>query len=184
MWISYWGYGMDIRFIMRRLFSKFKPMTIHVECAWDDKVWEQIKIKALQGKVIRWYVMTPTNYNYFKVNFNCKLSKKELHKKLVERYKWLIDNGQRLEAHIHFDLLSSMSYENQREFFESSTSWLKKYLPQCNFSELVCGWWKYNDATLKLCDEFGLKLVKHGDFGDMHDYDLIAKYLNVIYHIL
>jgi len=175
---------MDIKYIYRRLLSKFKPMTIHVECAWDDEAWEKIQIKALGGKVVRWYVMTPSNYNYFKVNFNCRLSKAELNKRLYERYNWLINNGQRLELHLHFDMLNSMSYKNQREFFESSLAWLKKCFPQCKISELVCGWWKYNESTLKLCEEFGLKLVKHGDFGDMHDYDLIEKYLNNHYHIL
>jgi len=175
---------MDVKYILRRLVSKFKPLTLHVECAWDDEVWEKIKTKALDGKVVRWYVITPANYEYFKTNFNCQLSLKELHKKLYERYNWLIDNGQRLEPHIHFDLLSSMSYENQREFFESTSSWLKECFPKHNFSELVCGWWKYNKHTLKLCEEFGWKLIKHGEFGDMHDYDLIAKYLNVLYHIL
>jgi len=175
---------MDIRYICRRLLSKFKPMTVHVECAWEDSIWEKIQIKALEGKIARWYIMTPTNYSYFKVNFNCKLSKKELHKRLYERYKWLIDNGQRLELHLHFDLLNSMSYENQREFFESALAWWKEYFPEYKFSELVCGWWKYNESTLKLCEEFGLKLIKHGNFGDMHDYDFMENYLNRLYHIL
>jgi len=175
---------MDVRYLTRRFFSKFKSLTIHTECAWDDNVWEKIKEKALDGRVVRWYVMTPPNYNYFKANFNCKLSRKEVSDRLCERYQWLVDNNQRIELHLHFDLLSSMSYKNQREYFISSLRWLKKHFPQCKLSELVCGWWKYNSHTLKLCEEFGLKLVRHGDFADMHDYDLITKYLNSNYHIL
>jgi len=175
---------MDIRYIVRRLFSKFKPLTLHVECAWDDEVWKKIKIKALEGKVVKWFIMTPSNYNYFKANFNCRLSKKEVYKKLYERYKWLMDNGQRLELHLHFDLLNSMSYKHQREFFKSSLEWCKEYFPQYNFSEVVCGWWKYNESTIKLCEEFGLKLIKHGDFEDMHDYDLMEKFKYGCYHIL
>ena len=38
---------MDVKYILRRLVSKFKPLTLHVECAWDDEVWEKIKTKAL-----------------------------------------------------------------------------------------------------------------------------------------
>ncbi|MBS3087452.1 hypothetical protein J4226_02560 [Candidatus Pacearchaeota archaeon] len=70
----------------RWVVSRFKPLAVHTELVVDDDCWEEIK-KRCDGKQARgWYLMTPTNYTYYKNSFNVKLSKEEISKIMKERY--------------------------------------------------------------------------------------------------
>ena len=60
--------------------SKLKPLTIHTEAVVIDSIWEEVKNKSNSGKIHKWYVMTPANYDYFKSSFNVKLSKEKVSK--------------------------------------------------------------------------------------------------------
>ena len=57
---------------------RFKPLTVHTEAIMIDSVWREIKKQVAKGKVLKWYVMTPENYEYYRSFFNVKLSKNKL----------------------------------------------------------------------------------------------------------
>ena len=99
-------------------FSRFKPLTVHTEAVMIDSVWEKVKSEVRKNNVLRWYVMTPANVDYFKSEFNVNISKAKLSKILKERYKWMIKNGQKLELHIHLSMIAkNISYKEQENLF-------------------------------------------------------------------
>jgi len=148
---------------------KFKPLTVHVEAIMVDEVWGKIKEKSLNKKVLKWYVMTPVNYDYFKSSFNIKQSRREVSKIMAERYKWMLKNNQKLELHIHLSIIKDMSFKEQEKLFKESINWLKKEVG-INVKEFVPGWWAYNNDTFKVCKKYGLKMIKFSDYNSTHDY--------------
>ena len=147
-----------------------KPLTIHTEAIFIDDVWESVKKKALDGSVLKWYVMTPANYDYFKVSFNTKYSKKQLSKIMSERYNWLLNNEQHLELHIHFNKIMNITYEEQEKLIKESIQWFKKELG-FKPKEFVSGWYAYNKETIKLLKKYNLKLIHQNKYKEKHDYN-------------
>lgn len=159
---------------MRRFFSwffsRFKPLTVHTEAIIIDSIWEKIKKEVKKNDVLKWYVMTPANIDYFKSEFNVKMSKEEMSEILKKRYKWMLEQNQKLELHIHFSLIiSDMNYKEQERLFKEAIEWMKKELG-IKPTELVPGWWTYNEDTIKLCKKYGLKMISEGDYDYTHDY--------------
>lgn len=168
--MNYFRYIIDrIEF---HLTNRFKPLIVHTEAIYLDDVWEKVKKKALTGKVLRWYVMTPENYNYYKASLNVHISKKRMSQLMKKRYAWLIEHGQKLELHIHLSKLMNFTYKEQKILFEKSLSWFKKelgYMP----SEFVPGWWAYNQDTLKILKEYKIKMIKENTYRSIHDYNWV-----------
>ena len=162
--------------IMKNLWNsiwiKFKPLTVHLEAIMVDEVWEEIKKKSLNNEVLKWYVMTPANYDYFRSSFKIKRSKEEVSKLMVERYKWMLEHGQRLELHIHLSITRDMNYNEQEKLFKEALAWLREEL-KLDPKEFVPGWWAYNQETLKVLKKLGLKMVKFSDYNSTHDYHWI-----------
>ncbi len=157
------------------LLSRFKPLTIHTESIMVDSVWEKIKEKVIEGKVKKWYVMTPANINYFKSDFNVDLSKKKLSQILEERYNWMLRKGQKLELHLHLSMImENISYSEQEKLFKGSLGWMENKL-KIKVREFVPGWWAFNEDTKKICEKFGLKMIFPRDYDFIHDFDLISK---------
>lgn len=155
------------------LISRFKPLTVHAEAIMFNSVWEKIKEKVKENKVKTWYIMTPANIDYFKSEFNVKMSKEKLSKIMKERYQWMIQYGQKLEPHIHLSvIMNNITYKEQEKLFKESISWMKKELGIIS-REFVPGWWSYNDDTLRLCKKFGLKMIYERDYDFTHDYHWI-----------
>lgn len=157
---------------LKNLAVTFKPLSVHTEAVVLDEVWEKVKALARSGKVKRWYVMTPVNYDYTKQILNLKISKEEYSKILAKRYKWLLENNQSLELHIHLNKFMRISKEEQEELFKESIEWAKKEL-NLHFKEYVPGWWKDNETTLELAKKYGLRRPKFTEMKYIHDYDLI-----------
>lgn len=151
--------------------SRFKPLTIHTEAIMIDSVWEKIKEAVKEKGVLKWYVMTPCNLEYFKASFNINMSKKELSETMKQRYKWMLKKGQKLELHIHLSMLiNKMNYKEQETFFKEALEWMKREL-EIVPKEFVPGWWIYNKDTLKICKKFGLKMIYSKDYDVIHDYE-------------
>jgi hypothetical protein len=151
-------------------FSRFKPLTVHTEAIMIDSVWEKIKEEVRKKSVFKWYIMTPVNKDYFKSEFNVKISKEKLSEIMKKRYKWMLKHEQKLELHIHLSLvMGNMSYKEQEKLFKEALDWIKKELG-INVREFVPGWWSYNEDTLKLCKKYGLKMIKEKDYDYTHDY--------------
>ena len=150
--------------------SRFKPLTVHTEAIMIDPVWEKIKEEVARKKVLKWYVMTPSNIDYFKSDFNVKMSKQKLSKVMKDRYRWMLKKGQKLELHIHLSLvMNNVTYKEQEKLFKESINWMKKELG-INVKEFVPGWWSYNKDTLKICKNYGLKIIYPKDYDFTHDY--------------
>ncbi len=165
---------------MKRLIKKiynnivvlFKPLSVHVEAIVFPEIWEKVKLLALSGKVKRWYIMTPANYTYLKSFFNLKISKKEMADIMEKRYKWLINNNQKLELHVHLNRIMNISKNEQERLIRESMEWGEKNLG-IRFKEFVPGWWMYNKDTEDILKKYNLKKIKKTDFRAIHDYDLI-----------
>lgn len=150
--------------------SRFKPLTVHTEAIMIDSVWEEIKKEVKRKRVRVWYIMTPTNIDYFRANFNVRISKVELSKIMKERYKWMINHKQKLELHIHFSqIIETLSYEKQEKLFIEAISWMKKEIGLTP-KEFVPGWWAYDKNTLRLCKKYNLKMIYERDYDFTHDY--------------
>ncbi len=167
------NYVAAIRRKIEWLSSRFKPLTVHTETIMIDQIWRKVQEKVNRGKVEKWYVMTPVNKDYFKSEFNIKLSEEKLSKIMKDRYRWMLKEGQKLELHIHLSMvMSNMSYKEQEKLFRESIRWMRKELGIVP-KEFVPGWWTYDDNTLKLCKKFGLKMIYPRDYDFVHDYDWI-----------
>ena len=154
-------------------FSRFKPLTVHTEAIVIDSVWKKIQVEVKKGDIFKWYVMTPTNADYFKSEFNINVSRSSLSKILKERYGWMVKQGVRLELHMHLSMvMNNISYKEQEKMFKESLGWMKKELGIIP-KEFVPGWWSFNEDTLKLCKKYGLKIVHERDYDYIHDFDLI-----------
>lgn len=152
------------------LISRFKPLTVHVEAIMIDSVWEKVKKEGLGEKVLKWYVMTPANRDYFRSEFNVYMSKEKLSKVMKERYTWMIEHGQKLELHVHLShIMSNITYKEQEKLFKESINWIKKELG-IEVKEFVPGWGIYNKDTIKLCSKFGLKMIHEKDYDFTHDF--------------
>ncbi len=154
--------------------NELKPLTVHTEAIFIDEVWEEIKKKALQKKVYKWYVITPINYEFFKVFFNTKYSKKEIAEIMKKRYKWLLEHNQRLELHVHFNKIMNISYKEQEKMIKQSIEWFEKELG-IKPKEFVPGWWACNKDTVEILRKNNLKLIKENKYKAIHDYNWIEK---------
>ena len=154
-------------------FSRFKPLTVHTEAIMVDFVWEKIQEEVKKKRVLKWYIMTPANIDYFRSEFNVKMSKNKLSKIMKTRYKWMLDHGQKLELHIHLShIIGNISYKEQDMLFKESIDWMKKELGIMP-KKFVPGWWSYNKDTFKLCKKFGLRMIHERDYDFTHDFHWI-----------
>lgn len=159
--------------IYNHLRVKGKPLTVHTEMVVDDKVWEKVKQKALNNKVHKWYLITPYNYELFKNVFTLKMSKEDFEKKLISRYQWLMNHNQNLQLHVHLSKnMKNITKKEQKEIITNSLKWLEK-ITENIISEIVFGWWNYNQDTEDIVEELNLKLIKRFDYKECHDYDWI-----------
>ena len=134
-----------------------------------DKVWEEIKKKVAEKKVLKWYVMTPVNYDFFKSSFGTKLSKKKISQIMKKRYKWMLEKGEKLELHVHLSIIKDMSLNDQEKRFNEAMKWFKDNLG-FKPKEFAPGWWAYNKETESILKKYDLKLIKYKDYNSTHDY--------------
>lgn len=151
--------------------SRFKPLTVHTEAIMVDSVWERIRERVEKGDVAKWYIMPPSNRDYYSSCFNVKMSPKKIEEIMIGRYKWMLEKGQKLELHVHLSLImKNMSYKEQEKLIGDSVKWFEKnlgYRPK----EFVAGWWVYDENTLKVLRKFDLKMILPKDYDYAHDYE-------------
>ena len=161
-----------IKRTLKNLVVAFKPLSVHTEAIALDEVWEKTKKLALSGKVKRWYIMTPANYNYTKEMLNLKISKKQYSNILKKRYKWLLAHEQNIQLHIHLNKFKRISKQEQEKLFKESIDWMKNEFGM-KFTEFVPGWWIDNKDTIAILKKYKLRKPKFTEFKYIHDYDLI-----------
>lgn len=170
-----------IRFLQK--FIKVKEKTIHTEAFVRDDLWNNLK--KLIGKGYVWYVVTPANYDYCKCYFNLRMTKEEFTDKLRDRIKFLKENNEEIQLHIHLcNKLAFFDNELQDEKFNEAMNFMNSLgLQPKKFSP---GWNKYNDYTLSLAKDYGFKYFY--DFNQnplkrpIIKNEIIIVYLHKIWH--
>ena len=152
---------------------KTKPLVIHAETIYKNKVWEDIKLFC-EKKKTSWYVLSPANYEYIKSHFGCELSLEEYSKILLDRYTWLKEHNQNIQSHVH--LRYALMYDDvdekaeQREKITNSVGWLREN--GFEVSEISFGWWHSNEISEDICNELGLEIIGRMDYPMVHDYEI------------
>jgi len=158
-----------------RIVKKTRPWAIHTECLHKNKVWDKVKEYVKKGKKTVWYVITPVDMDFVQVETGCDLTKAEYEKVLVERYKWLEQNGQELQLHVHLRVKMNMYEDEDKKIEEEITNaynWMKKN--GFNPNKIVFGWWSYNKKAENTANQLGLEVSTRLDNYFIHDYDLLC----------
>jgi hypothetical protein len=160
--------------IKYHLSKRYKLVAVHAEALFIDKVWDIARLKAINTKIDRWYVMTPANYNYFKGSFNTKYDEYAISQILRWRYRALFDfanlDGRKFGLHVHLSLANNLGYYEQEQLIQRSIKWFNEvfgFYPR----EIVFGWWLYNKDTIDICKRFNLKIIGPEDYNSVHDYN-------------
>jgi hypothetical protein len=158
-----------------RLIKRTRPLTIHTECMHKENVWEATKKFVNEGGFGIWYVVTPVNYEFVKAQSGCRLSEQDFEKTILERYKWLQDHGQKIQAHVHLRVKMHMYSPEEREDIgrkiTDATKWLRKN--GFEVDEIVFGWWSDDQEAVEIAGKNGLKKIGRLDYYFIHDYDLV-----------
>lgn len=149
-----------------------KPFSIHTEAIFYDDVWVLVQRLASDKEISVWHVMTPVNYDYFKGVFCINFSKEELSDIMQERYLWLIEQGHRVELHIHFDKLGRMSFNQKEEMIKEGVEWFETKLG-FKPTEFVAGWYYFDNDLLLILDKYNLTLIKQEDYRVLHDFHVL-----------
>jgi peptidoglycan/xylan/chitin deacetylase (PgdA/CDA1 family) len=162
-----------LKSILNRLRVIGKPLTVHTEMIVDDEVWKEIKKKVNANKVHKWYLITPHNFDIFQSFFKLKMTQEEFEKILIKRYKWLVKENQDIGLHVHLSKnMKNMTYDEQETLIKRSLIWLENKT-EFVISDVVPGWWSYNEDTEKILKKLDMTLVKRCDYKSCHDYDWI-----------
>lgn len=167
--------------MLRAIRVKFLPMTVHTESIYLDYVWSEIKKRIKDKSIHTWYLMTPTNYEYFRGSLLEKRGKLEVSKIMKKRYLEMKKAGENLQFHVHLQIAMHMTYEEQDLFFKEGLNWLKKEIG-ISPTEVVFGWWLYDENSVKLAKKYGLKIITYDDYNSCHDYEWATKCLGESYN--
>lgn len=160
-----------------RIITKTRPLTIHTECLHKDNVWDSAQRFVNSGRKAIWYVVTPSNFDFVKAESGCSLDRSRWEKTILERYLWLQEHGQQIEAHVHLRVKMGL-YDSPSEARKDAESkikdaagWLRKN--GFNPTKIVFGWWSYDDYAAKIAEKNNLNLTQRLDNYFIHDYDLL-----------
>lgn len=151
-----------------RLWRRKYARQVHAECYYIDKVWDCI-INSNGFDKLTWYVMTPANYELIKQSSGTIMSKEQLGRVMGRRLREMKAHGYNLQLHVHFWRELLMPFPKKCQLLSEALAWGKKN--SIEFTEMVPGWFKYDDDLPRLCDKFGIKLV--GREACIHDYELV-----------
>ncbi len=163
-----------------KLLKKTKPLTVHTEAIFNDKVWEKVQEFVKSGRKVVWFVITPANYEYAIGEIGLdpkKISKEQYSKILLERYKWLQENGQEIQLHVHTIRFPEM-YMSKEGLVADHESKIKEALEWLrnngfNVTKIVFGWWSYNGDSIDVAKKYGLETVREMDHWFTHDFDML-----------
>ncbi|MBD3340689.1 MAG: hypothetical protein GF353_16395 [Candidatus Lokiarchaeota archaeon] len=129
---------------------------MHVEAFVRDDLWEDVK--DLVNKNFTWFVITPANFEYCQSYFNLKMNKEEFTQKLIERIKYLQDNNEEIQLHLHLSaVVKFIDKELQDTKFNEAISFMNSL--GITPKKMAPGWCKYNQYTLELSKRYGIKYI-------------------------
>jgi hypothetical protein len=165
-------------------FMEVKEKTIHIECLIRDEIWEIIK-KKLVGKNWIWYIITPANFDYFKIYFNMEIEKNKFIDILKSRLNYLKENKEEIQLHIHFSKRrDSLDFHLQESKFKESIEFMNSIGIYPN--KFAAGWWIFNKNTIKLAKKYGLKEISAYSINPllryMKIYGIMIKFVHKYWH--
>jgi hypothetical protein len=160
------------RFVRMQINKFAKPTAVHTEAIHVNKVWEEVKKFTKKNNNVEWFVITPLDFEFAKAMHGFKGTRKQYERILLERYRWLQENGQRIQLHVHLKyFIENVSKKEQEEKVTKAINWLKAN--GFSFDKIVFGWWSYNKISEEIVSKHGLSMPKYFDYYNMHDYDLV-----------
>jgi len=149
-----------------------RPEEMHVEALHNDRVFERLLLYAKKHPDI-WY-MVMIDYENSKARAGgLKMSEEEYADKVLGRTKILsgIAKNIGLHPHLYIPYEDPLSYEAQK----NEISRVKGLFDQIGIraSHISFGYWTWDENTVKICDELGLKI--HKRCMALHDYDLMGE---------
>ncbi|MBN3037057.1 MAG: hypothetical protein JW834_01285 [Candidatus Diapherotrites archaeon] len=157
-----------------RWVKRTRPLTIHTECLHKDNVWKAAQGYVGSGRKAIWYVVTPVNMDFVRAETGCDFGEKEYEKTILERYKWLQEHGQEIQAHVHLRIKMSMyepSSKEPQEKIMKSVEWLRRN--GFKVDKIVFGWWSFDDKSQAVAESLGLRVTQRLDNYFIHDYDMV-----------
>lgn len=174
------GIASEINSIKRhyrfKIDRRTKPLLVHTEVVFLDSMWKKVEDIVLSGKKVKWFVLTPVNYDFVKGEFGFSKSKKEYEKILLKKYKWLKDQGQEIQLHVHVRLMLKLFQNNEeikKEYekkIKEAAAWMRKN--NFKIDKISFGWWAFNDDIKKIAKKLNLEVVNEFDYFATHDYEL------------
>ena len=151
--------------------KKFGKKTIHCEAIYDDDVWRAVKRFVKSRHRAIWFVLTPVNYDFVKVEYNPP-SKEEWEKIITKRYKWLKGHQQELQLHVHLKLKPEYIPSKRWQIDKITTAyyWMKDNL-KVTPTMIAFGWWSYNRDSVMIAKSLGLEVIKRRTYWFTHDFD-------------
>jgi len=165
-----------LRKAVRMILVRFKPLTVHTEAIFYNDVWDAIKEKIKNKEIHTWYLMTPENFRDMKNYFWLDESRKEIEGKMKERYLKMKAWGERLQLHVHLHPRLKITYKEQDKLIKNSIDWLEREVG-IKVSEIVFGWWRWNEDSEKIAEKYGLKIIEFDDYNSVHDFDWVVNCL-------
>ncbi len=148
---------------------------IHVEKAWDEKVWENLLkfIKDKFGYNKYHLFLMPPQLDYQKAVLGYRGTESELKRILKQRYKELRILQEKymfkIGIHVHICLNPrELSETEKNKMFFDSYEFLKEIIE--NINGIAFGWFKYDYYLEGLCRLNNLSILHSGI--SFHDYDL------------
>jgi hypothetical protein len=157
---------------------KRKKIAITLESIYIDEVWEEVQKLVNSKKIIKWFIVTPADYDYLKNIYNLKITKSEMANIMAKRYRWMLDKKQELELKLYLTRLANNITKDEQELkIKQALYFMAKGL-KIKPSEIMFGWYAYNTDTKDLLKNYNLKLINEKDYSKIYiDYEIIeSKY--------
>lgn len=161
-----------------RMIKRTKPWAIHTEAIDNEHVWKGVQNYVKSGRKDIWFVVTPINFDFVHTQSSITTTKKKWEKLMIERYKWLKDNGQEVQIHVHLKIKMDL-YKNDRvrkkdinDKITKAVKWMRNN--GFDTDKIAFGWWSYNDYAIEVAKKLGLETVERLDNYFIHDFDLIS----------
>lgn len=150
----------DFKSIFYMLLGELKKpeqKTIHTEAFMRNDLWNLIKDKIIGRRYI-WFVITPADYDYCRIYFNINIDKVNFTNILKERIKFLQENNEEIQLHIHFSMHKSfLDTELQERKFNEAMEFMNSL--NLKPKKFVAGWWVFNKSTIRIAKKYGFEEI-------------------------
>jgi hypothetical protein len=159
---------------MRLNIFKRNKNVVTVESVFIDEVWQEIQKLVESGKVKKWFIVTPADYDYLKSIYNLQMSKLDMANVMAKRYKWMLDKGQELELKIYLTrLANNITREEQEAKLRQALHFMAKGL-RIKPGEVMFGWYASNGDSRTLLENYKLKLINEKSYKKVYtDYEVV-----------